>query len=356
VPKIQLLEVVSGFGLGGAEKSLSARLPHIPDAFELSVLNVRPEIDAFRPKVYFNESKISGRNFKRMIEVSRFLRSNHFDVVIVRTPLDAIRFAVLKFLVGKYQYKLIFEAHSNFVSKKFGVDLIFGVLLRFISRSVNLVIAVSNNVSRGPLCKGQKNVRTVYLGANLDLSTLAQEAPSRPRLVFVGRMVDLKRPLWLLERVHKISTEITLPQPALMMVGTGPLESEVKKLISDKNMEKLVDFVGAQEYVSDYYAMATHLVSCSTNEGLPLTFFEAKLAGLSILATPSGGGSEIFKEEDLELSSFEEQEFEAALLQIFKSPPPNAKARAAIQEKSSWMSAQEGSKRYYAEVFRLLAE
>lgn len=356
MPKIQILEVVSGFGLGGAEKALSARMDYLPDQFEQTVLNVRPEIDAFRPKIEFKEFRVLGRNSKRHIQIRQFLKANHFSVVIVRTPLDAIRFGVLKLFVRKNHYKLIFEAHSNFVSKKFGADFILGLLLRMISRSIDLVIAVSNNVGQGPLCKGQKNVKTVYLGANLDNSFLAREAPGRPQLVFVGRLVDLKRPLWLLERVHNISKRISLPQPALVMIGTGPLESEVKESISDKSIEQIVEFVGSQENVADYYATATHLVSCSTNEGLPLTFFEAKLAGLSIVATPSGGGSEIFKEEDLELNSFNEHEFEEALIRIFESPPLDAKGRASIQEKSGWMSAEEGSKRYYSEVFRLLEE
>ena len=356
MPKIAVLEVVSGFGLGGAEKALSARMHYLPDKFERTVLNVRPEIDAFRPTIQFKEFRVSGRNFMRIIQVRQFLRANHFSVVIVRTPLDAIRFGALKFFIGKNNYKLIFEAHSNFVSKKFGADQILGILLRMISGSIDLVIGVSNNVSQGPLCQGQKNVKRVYLGSTFDLSHLVQTVPNRPHLIFVGRLVELKRPLWLLERIHSVSKEILLPEPALTMIGAGPLEREVEDLISAKSLGHIVNFVGAQENVSRYYSIATHLVSCSTNEGLPLTFFEAKLAGLSILATPSGGGSEIFEEEDLELSSFGEQEFEEALLEIFKSSPSQAQERAAIQNKSKWMSAEEGAKRYYSEVSRLLEE
>ena len=352
--RIRILEVVSGFGIGGAEKALAARMTFLPKAFEYSVLNVRPEIDAFHPKVAFKEIKVVSQRFGRILGMRRVLKKNSFDVVIVRTPLDAIRFGLFKYLFRNLEFKLIFEAHSNFLSKKPGISLIFKILLSMISRKIDLVIAVSANVSKGPLCKGQRRVEVVYLGSDHNAGLEKQDSPVKPHLIFVGRLVDLKRPLWLLERIHHLSQTISLPEPTLTIVGSGPLESSVQAFISSKELKRYVRFVGAQESVSPFFAVATHLISCSTNEGLPLTFFEAKLAGLSILATPSGGGSEIFGEEDVELNTFDEVEFEAALRKILISSPPSAEEREAIQLKSSWMSAEEGAKRYYSAVSRLL--
>ena len=62
------------------------------------------------------------------------------------------------------------------------------------------------------------------------------------------------------------------------------------------------------------------LISCSRNEGLPLAFYEAKLAGLSILTTPSGGGSEILTQDDILLDTFKAHEFEKALVRILTEP------------------------------------
>jgi len=78
-----------------------------------------------------------------------------------------------------------------------------------------------------------------------------------------------------------------------------------------------------------------------------LTFYEAKLSGLSIIATPSGGGSEIFGTEDFELSSFDEAEFEAVLFRILSSPPPTPEMRRSVQLNSRWMRSEECAKRYY---------
>jgi glycosyltransferase involved in cell wall biosynthesis len=355
VGNFKILEVVSGFGLGGAEKALIARMKYLPPKFQQLVLNVRPEIDGFKPIIEFNEYRIESSGFRRLIEIHKFLSSSVFDVVIVRTPLDAIRFGFLKSIQRDRKFKLVFEAHSNFLTKRRGLALIIGALLHWNARKIDLVISVSDDVSNGPLCDGQRNVERIYLGSDLEFVDSNAATNAWPHLLFVGRLVDLKRPIWLLERIRNLAEEISLPEPTLTMVGSGPLESAAREFIYANNLTSIVRFVGGQSDVSPYFMAATHLVSCSTNEGLPLTFFEAKLAGLIIVATPSGGGSEIFDEEDLELGSFEGREFELALLDILKSAPPSPELRHAIQEKSKWMSAREGAIRYYALISRLLS-
>ncbi len=353
--EFKILEVVSGFGLGGAEKALAARMKYLPPEFEQTILNVRPEIDGFKPHAKFTEYKITRRGIYRIAEIRKFFNSKHFDLVIVRTPLDAIRFGFLKRLLGNQTFKLVFEAHSNFLTKRRGFAFILGALLRWNSPNIDLVVAVSDNVSRGPLCAGQRCVEKVYLGSDLDFANNEVVHSEVPHLLFVGRLVDLKRPLWLLERVRNLTRTIALPKPTLTMVGFGPLELTVREFIRSNDLEETVRFVGMQDEVLPYYNIATHFVSCSTNEGLPLTFFEAKLAGLAILATPSGGGGEIFGDEDLELDSFDETEFEIALINILSSAPPSLGSKRAIRDRSRWMSSEECSKRYYSLISRLLS-
>lgn len=345
--KIRILEVVSGLGIGGAEKAFSARIRYAPEKFECTILNIRPEIDSLDLHTRFNERKIMRKGVFRLFSVFKFLRSFQFDVFIVRTPMDAVRFGFAKLFFRKMIPILIFEAHSNFATKKFGFDLIVTELLRFVSREINLTIAVSENVKLGPLCNGQKRVELLYLGSNLKPLPFKGVTLSQPRLLFVGRLIDLKRPIWLVERIINLKSRIELPEGFLTIVGSGPLENQLKNLIEISGLNQIVRLTGFQDDVAPFYAAATHLVSCSTNEGLPITFYEAKLSGLSILATPSGGGKEIFTEDDLELKTFEEDEFERALEGILRSAEFTHDRRGAIQSKSRWMSADKSSQRYY---------
>ena len=351
-----MLEVVSGFGLGGAEKALAARMNYLPEIFAQTVLNIRPEIDAFQPEIPCEEVRIFRRGFRNILSIRKFLITRSFNIVIVRTPLDAIRFGLMKKLCRNDAFRLVFEAHSNFLTKRIGFQYVLGLFLRWNFRNIDLVIAVSDNVIRGPLCSGHRNVHKVYLGSRLERLELNSNSNSVPHLLFVGRLVDLKRPVWLLERILNLNKKLILPRPTLTIVGSGPLETSVRSFIQINNMEEQVKYVGAVSDVSTYYASATHLVSCSTNEGLPLTFFEAKLAGLSILATPSGGGAEIFDVHDRELTSFDEIDFEEALVEILSAPPPTVAMRRIIQANSSWMSAEQCAKQYYAVLSRLVSE
>jgi glycosyltransferase involved in cell wall biosynthesis len=192
------------------------------------------------------------------------------------------------------------------------------------------------------------------LGGDLASNSIIPQTPENPRLIYVGRLVDLKRPLWLLEVINSLNSKMILSDSVLTIVGTGPLEKEVRDYIEHNDLSRVVNFVGLQTELSSFYSSASHLISASTHEGLPLTFFEAKLSGLCILSTPSGGGAEIFSEEDFQLSTFEADEFEAAVFRILQNPAPSIEIRKSIQSKSSWMSVEQCSKKYHEYLYSLM--
>jgi glycosyltransferase involved in cell wall biosynthesis len=344
-----ILEVVSGLGVGGAEKAMLSRMKWLPVQFTNSILNVRPEIDALTQSETIQQHRVSRGGLLRFLSILSYLSKSNYDVIIVRTPLDAVRFSLCKSILrNKKGLTLVFEAHSNFVSKRPIMNRLLSILLQNCRSQIDLVVAVSENVKNGPLCVNLRNVEVVYLGAELEPYQSAIPKSDSPKLLFVGRLVDIKRPIWLLERLRNVGERLSLQESTLTLVGDGPLKQELEMYIEIFGLKNVVDLIGYKENVSRYFDSATHLVSCSTNEGLPLTFYEAKLSGLSIIATPSGGGSEIFGTEDFELSSFDEAEFEAVLFRILSSPPPSPEMRRSVQLNSLWMRSEDCAKRYYS--------
>jgi glycosyltransferase involved in cell wall biosynthesis len=356
VPKYRLLEVVSGLGMGGAEKALMSRMRYADNQFERTIINLRPEIDFFEPDPAVNHFKIKDGGLSRILQAFDFVKNNSFDLIIVRTPLDAIRFGLFRFLLRNRMPRIVFEAHSTFVSEKLGVNWILGFLLKRVSKQILSVVAVSKSVKSGKLCRGYKDVKVIYLGGDLSRNSISSKVPEKPRLIFVGRLVDLKRPIWLLKIMNRLNSKMNLSDSVLTIVGTGPLEKEVREYIEQNDLSRVVKFVGLQTDLSSFYSSASHLISASTHEGLPLTFFEAKLSGLCILSTPSGGGAEIFSEEDFELATFEADEFEAAVLRILQNPAPSIEIRKRIQSKSSWMSVEQCSKKYHEYLYSLIKD
>jgi len=352
VKQFKVLEVVSGLGMGGAEIALISRLKFSPSNVEATILNIRPQIDAIVLPEDANLTKNRGSFIETLFFLHKGVRDFYPDLVIVRTPADVVRMAIIK-RISKNNFSFIFEAHSNFLTKKRLVAKPFRFLFNLASTQLDGIIAVSKSVEDGPLCRVGVPVQVCYLGSDIQVKASDLIKLEKPKLLFVGRMVDLKRPLWLIERIASLRDKNLIGNASLTMVGGGPLLEEARRLVSNLRLENSVSIVGQQANVFPYLLEHSHLVSCSVNEGLPITFYEAKLAGLRIISTPSGGGAEVFDESDLVTAGFSEIEFEALLAKVFGEPLPTLIEKVEISEASAWMSSQKCTENYYQAIFSI---
>ncbi len=348
--EFKVLEVVSGLGMGGAEKALISRLNQQLSGIKSMVVNIRPQIDSLNPPAFVRHVKNQGNFLADLLFLHKNVRDFHADVVIVRTPADVIRMAIVK-RVSKNNFIFIFEAHSNFLTKKRLVATLLSILFNMASTQLDKIIAVSKSVKVGPLCRGRVPVQLCYLGSDIQVKATDLKELKHPKLLFVGRMVDLKKPLWLIERISSLRDKNLLENGSLTIVGGGPLLEEARRLVSMLELEKFVSIAGQQANVVPYLFEHSHLVSCSVNEGLPITFYEAKLAGLRIISTPSGGGTEVFDKNDSITAGFSEKEFEAVLAKAFSEPVPTLIEKIEISKASAWMSSQKRTEDYYRAIF-----
>ena len=354
VPKKKIVEVVTGLGLGGAEKALSAKLRYASKDFQTVIFNHQTKLDQipFSKQIKIVESS---NNF--LVLSHKFLKlAKTFepDYVIVRTPLDAIRFSFLKLASKKSRWKLVFEAHSNFLTSKRFFNFVIAPLLRLSQKNIDLTIAVSENVRVGPLCISSTELKVLHLGADIEIGNPNFPDSQPPKLIFLGRLVEVKNPLLLVSAICRIKDDINIADDFLTIVGDGPLMRSLRSYISENKLANIIHLAGYQDDVTRFLMQATHLVSVSSNEGLPISFFEAKLAGLRIISTPSGGGSEIFDDFDYELPSFEIQDLVDHLRSILGTAI-TSESRQQIAKNSVWMQAKECSKKYY-ELLESLAD
>ena len=354
VPNKVVLEVVSGLGVGGAEKALLSRLKYAPANFQTTLLNTRPELNALAVKKDIKMIDNKARFIVLLPGLRQILNTVKPNLIIVRTPLDAIRFSLIKFASRNQSWKLIFEAHSNFVSVKKMIGKPMKIILDALRKRIDHFIAVSENVRQGPLCKNHANSSVVYLGAESASNNRKFNDTSRPKLLFLGRITNIKRPLSLIEAISKLSAEFALDESFLTILGDGELRGDLDEMVASNGLKGVVKVLGYKADVSDYLLNCTHLVSVSSNEGLPISFFEAKLSGMRIISTPSGGGSEIFDDYDFELPSFQIEDLVDHLRSIIGSEI-TSESRTQIAKNSVWMQAEECSKKYY-ELLESLAD
>ena len=87
-----------------------------------------------------------------------------------------------------------------------------------------------------------------------------------------------------------------VPGSRLVMVGDGPLRSELESLSLSLGIADRVDFVGIQNNVSDWLAAADAFALTSVSEAASLTLLEAMATGLPVIVTAVGGNPEIVRE------------------------------------------------------------
>ena len=94
-----------------------------------------------------------------------------------------------------------------------------------------------------------------------------------------------------LKKNHKFIIELfseyshNLNNCKLLLVGNGPLQSEIQKLVKQKGLENKVVFAGLQKDVVGFYCSMDVLLLPSTREAFPMTLVEAQYNGLPCLVS-----------------------------------------------------------------------
>lgn len=125
------------------------------------------------------------------------------------------------------------------------------------------------------------------------LEAKATPLPPERRFVCVGRLGSEKGQLLLLEAMSALVKEGQDAQ--LVLVGDGPLRSELERRIAALDLNQRVRITGwaDREVVSAHIESARALVIPSFSEGLPVVAMEALALGRPVIATRVGGVPEL---------------------------------------------------------------
>ncbi|WP_224333815.1 glycosyltransferase family 4 protein [Haloprofundus halobius] len=106
-----------------------------------------------------------------------------------------------------------------------------------------------------------------------------------PVVLFVGRLVEGKRPSDVIQAVATVQEEY--PDVELYLCGEGSLSDELEELIENLDVDEAVRFLGHVPYdeMPKVYRSADVLVLPSRAEGLPRTVLEAQSSGISVVTS-----------------------------------------------------------------------
>lgn len=167
---------------------------------------------------------------------------------------------------------------------------------------VDRVVGVSSDIEKGLMeIYGANRVMCIHNGIDLDAVrvTTTREALRKTWEIAedavligtVGRLVPVKGHAILLEATRIVRT--AKKNVTLIVVGEGPLHSELEATARRLGLERVVIFAGHQDQVYDFMNMMDIFVLPSLHEGIPMVLLEALALQRPVVATGVGGIPEV---------------------------------------------------------------
>jgi glycosyltransferase involved in cell wall biosynthesis len=217
-----------------------------------------------------------------------------------------ISFAVL---AGRMSRPVVFTEHGNFaLGRTIGPRgrVKRHLQRRFLSRSVNSVVANSHHTARRlheTYGIDLDRVSVVYNGIRLDqwVPPAARNTDDRLRAVFVGRLVPFKRVDRAIEGLALATRRETM---SFDIVGGGPLGKQLHAYTESLEIGDRVRFLGYQRDPQEVVAGADVLILPSEREPFGLAVLEGCAKGaLPIIFADAGGALEVLPPDGLVVES-----------------------------------------------------
>lgn len=119
-------------------------------------------------------------------------------------------------------------------------------------------------------------------------------APGTRLAGFVGRLTWAKDHATMIRAFRRVQER--LPETVLVLIGDGPLKSELMELAAAEGIAHHVLFLGDRSDIPELLSGLDLFVMSSVTEGYSIALLEACASGLPIVATKVGGNAEIVRE------------------------------------------------------------
>jgi len=298
--KINVLQLVEGFGWGGAEKKLLELVKCLDKRkFNITICSlglvehIRGEFENVGVKVT-TISRKKRIDISLILKVVKLMKKERIDVVMSTLFYADIVGALAGKLAG---VKAIFSWETISSPEWLLKRRLWSY--RFAVRFCDRVIAVSRATAR--FLREQRGVPAskivvIPYGVDLKRYTTEENFGIRKKLGLnrddrvigvVGRLHPQKGHVYLIRAAEKIVRNF--PKVKFVFAGDGDLRSELEELVRTKNLEKNFMFLGYRSDIPDVIKAFDIFALPSLYEGLPNVVLEAMASGKSVVATGVDG-------------------------------------------------------------------
>ncbi len=248
------------------------------------------------------ESQIEGVTVKRVGRVANIasmpvcpglpsaIRSSPADLVHVHTPNPG---AALAFLMSGHPGRVVITHHADTLGRKLLRKISDPIVARLMERASRILVTSSRYLnSSAELAPYRQKCEIVPLGIDTSLTSADPKIVENLRREFpegfvlaVGRLVPYKGFDVLIRAMKHVGAR-------LLLIGTGPMESELKQLMRSEGVEGRIVMPGHVEETGSYFAAASVFVLPSETraEAFGIVQLEAMSAGLPVINTDIDSG------------------------------------------------------------------
>ncbi len=256
---------------------------------KLSIIN----LGIFRKK-YFNFFGLINRGFNIFLStliLTYHIKKKNIDTVYINTS-TVLSPALASKITGK---KCIYHIHEIPDSSK----LYTKILSYCINSLSNKILVVSNAVKNYWLKNGLNNfkIELIYNGFEFEKKLNSKKHSNKILITNVSRIIPYKGHLFLIHLAEKI---ISKRKDIFFEIFGTTLPyyidyfKNLKKLIIEKKLENKIKFLGFEENPDLMYAKSNFFIHTAVNpDPLPTVIFEAIKNEIPVIATSTGGSSEI---------------------------------------------------------------
>ena len=353
--------------VGGIERSINWMIGGLKDEFEFTVL-VNSRTRQTREREWEGV---------RIIEVGEWRRfqsaplSPSFPLTMRKLKVDVWHFHIpnptgdFSYLLTRPKGKVVATYHSDVVRQRWAMR-IYGPMLRAFLRRCDVIMPTSPRlVEHSPLLSQFKEkCHPVPLGMPLAPFERTAESANKvreikrrykgfPLLVFLGKLRYYKGLQFL------VSAMRSLPNVHCLLIGEGPEEEKLRRLVEEFGLGEWVHFLGEipdEEVVpylqaADIFVLPSHLPS----EAFGLSQVEAMACGAPVVCTDLPTGVPFVNQDGVTgrvVSPADDETLAAAIRELLANPNERFKMAEAAHRRAHTEFSQEAMCGRIGEVYR----
>jgi glycosyltransferase involved in cell wall biosynthesis len=299
--KINILHLVTGLGVGGAERVVLDLTKNTDsNKFNVSVVSMSKRIemlDDFRKNKIDTIALQKNNSAWDVVEIlfylNRYIKKNKIDIIHAHMAHASIVASIIK--LSNPKVKIVFTSHNIDMESKIREYMLF--LFKPL-RSVDILFSKEQEASFY-----KKNIMVIPNGIKVNDYKLEMEKEKKFIFLSVGRLEEQKNHKSLIEEVVKLKKSYEFE---VWIAGDGHLRKELESLVKNHQLEKYIKFLGVRKDIPLLLNQVHCFILPSLWEGLPIVLLEAGASELPIISTPVGNIPSLLNNENAYLANLEQ--------------------------------------------------